>query len=64
MLFGGKVHLPCWRFIVVRHDGNVHWDVYCILFLRWVAADIYPFLLEHLFQGLASWNSIYVQSTL
>ena len=20
----GKVHLPCWRFIVVRHGGNVH----------------------------------------
>ena len=30
----GKVHLPCWRFIVVRHDGNVHRDVYSVLFLR------------------------------
>ena len=30
----GKVHLPCWRFIVVRHGGNVRRDVYSILFLR------------------------------
>ena len=30
----GKVPLPYWRFIVVRHGGNVHRDVYCILFLR------------------------------
>ena len=24
----GKVHLPCWRFIVVRHGGHVHRKVF------------------------------------
>ena len=28
----GKANLPSWCFIVVRHDGNVHRDVYSILF--------------------------------
>ena len=32
--FLGEFHLPCWRFIVVRHGGNVHWDVFSFLFLR------------------------------
>ena len=36
----GEVHLPCWRFNVVRHGCNVHrHDVFCFLFLR-LAADI------------------------
>ena len=30
----GQCHLPCWRLIVMRHGGNVHRDVYCLLFLR------------------------------
>ena len=36
----GKILLPCWRFIVVRHGGNVHSDVCSILFLICAAADI------------------------
>ena len=30
----GEVHLHCWSFIVVRHGGHVHRDVFCFLFLR------------------------------
>ena len=30
----GEVHLHCWNFIVVRHGGHVHRDVFCFLFLR------------------------------
>ena len=56
MLFLGKVHLPCWCFIVVRHGGNAHRGVCCFLPLRRVADDIYPLFHKHVFQGLAGWN--------
>ena len=26
----GEVHLPCWRFIVVRHGVHVHRDVFSL----------------------------------
>ena len=35
----GKVNLPNWCFIVVRHGGNAHRGVYCLLPLRRIAAD-------------------------
>ena len=34
----GKVHLSYWSFIVVRHGGHVHRDVFCFLF-PWFAAS-------------------------
>ena len=58
----GKVNLPCWCFIVVRHGGNVHRSVCCLLLLRRVAADINPLFHKHVFQGLADWNPVYIQS--
>ena len=61
MLFWVKFICLARRFIVVGHGGNVHRDVYSILFLRGVAVDMYPFLHECFFR-LAGWNPIYVQS--
>ena len=40
----GKVHLPSWCFIVWRHGCNAHRSVYCLLFPRCVAADIYIYI--------------------
>ena len=37
----GKVHLPCWCFIVARHGGNVQRSVCCLLLLGWISSDIY-----------------------
>ena len=34
----GKVNLPSWCFIVLRHGGHAHRRVYCLLLLRRVAA--------------------------
>ena len=56
----GEVHLPCWRFIVVLHNGNGYRHGYSVLFFRWVADDVYPFFQACFFQGIASWNPIYV----
>ena len=58
----GKVHLPCWRFIFVRHDDNVHRDV-----LAFCSSDESPPSYIHsskarLLQGIAGLNPIYVQS--
>ena len=45
----GKVNLPSWCFIVVRHGGNAHRGVYCLLPLRRVTADINPLFHKHVF---------------
>ena len=60
----GKVNLPSWCFIVVRHGGHAHRGVYCLLPLRRFAADLYPLSHKHVFQGLAGWNPISTLSTL
>ena len=58
----GKGTLPCWCFIVVHHGGNVQRSFYCLLLLRRVAAHISPLFRKHVFQGLADWNPVYIQS--
>ena len=30
----GEIHLHSWSFIIVRHGGHVHRDVFCFLFTR------------------------------
>ena len=52
----GEVHLHCWSFIVVRHGGHVHRDVFCCLFTRFATthfsrACFSPPLMSHLIQS-------------
>ena len=58
----GKVNLPSWCFIVLRHGGHAHRRIYCLLPLRRVAADFYPLSHKHVFQGLAGWYLVYMLS--
>ena len=60
----GNVNLPNWCFIVVRHGGDAHRCVYCLLPPRRIATDLHPLFHKHVFQGLAGWNPVYIQSTL
>ena len=60
----GKVNLLSWCFFVVRHGGHPHRCVYCLLPLRRFAADLYPLSHKHVFQCLAGWVPVYIQSTL
>ena len=52
----GEVHLPCWRFIVVRHRGSAHWDVFSFLFTRLAAAHSFSNLF---FSSIVDWDLLY-----
>ena len=60
----GKVHLPSWCFIVVRHGGNV-----TKVFIVFCPSEESPqtYILSStntFFQCLAGWDPVYIQSTL
>ena len=60
-----KLICPVDDFIVVRHGGNAHRSVYCLLPLRRVARRHLSSLPQtRFFQCLSGWDPVYIQSTL